>query len=315
MGDSAATTPLLEPQIEQDIWPDEAYPPLTAGAEHAARHGQARFRQLARTEILLIVAVAALVVTFVLAEDRLWTTDGSRWVLVRILMPILLGIAFLAKIANRARDFHGQWFEARSLAETVKSLTWRFITRASPFDGRLDADSAFERAIRESCDQRPSMFSALDESLLAAEQVTSAMRKRRARPLEERRQLYLSARVDDQVRWYSQRSERSKVMSARWFWGGVAVQMLLLIATIVAVRWLTLAPFIGFFATVSSATSALARVNRHDESRRRYASAAQEMRHLRVSIAEAASEADLSEAVEATEQAISREHGVWLARQ
>jgi hypothetical protein len=113
------------------------------------------------------------------------------------------------------------------------------------------------------------------------EQVTNEMRQRRALPLEERRHLYLSARVDGQISWYLRRSERSQVMSARWFWGGVVVQVLLLIATVVAVRWLTLAAFICFFATVSSATSALARVNRHDESRRRYASAARELRHLR----------------------------------
>jgi hypothetical protein len=146
MGDSAAAIPLLEPQIEQDTWPDEAYPPLTAGAEHAARHGPARFRQLARTEILLIVAVAALVVTFVLGEDRLWTTDGGYWVLVRIAMPILLGIAFLAKIANRARDFHCQWFKAerwpkQSRASRGDISRVRFRSRANRSMERLTGSS------------------------------------------------------------------------------------------------------------------------------------------------------------------------------
>lgn len=103
-------------------------------------------------------------------------------------------------------------------------------------------------------------------------------------------------------------------MSARWFWGGVGVQVLLLTATIVAVSTLSLAVFIGFFATVSSATSALARVDRHDEARRRYAQAAQELRQQRKTIVEAETEEELSVAVDATELAIFREHGVWLAR-
>jgi hypothetical protein len=140
------------------------------------------------------------------------------------------------------------------------------------------------------------------------------MRRHRERPLEERRQLYLGARVDDQIAWYTQRAERSREMSARWFWGAVIVQTLLLAATIIAVWSLTLAVLIGFFATVSSSTAALARVHRHDESRRRYARAAEELRYLREGVAGAEGEDAFSDSVDAAEQAISREHGVWLAR-
>jgi hypothetical protein len=308
---------LHEPQTEHETWTDEAYPPLIASTERAAREGQRRFRLLARTEILPIVAVAALVVTFVLGEDRLWTTENENWHFLRIVLPILLSIAFAAKIANRTRDYHGQWFDARAMTETVKSLTWRYITRAMPFEGGphdLNIDREFEYTIHDTGGHYPGTAELVESSSPSSEQITPAMRRHRERPLEERRQLYLGARVDDQIAWYTQRAERSREMSARWFWGAVIVQTLLLAATIIAVWSLTLAVLIGFFATVSSSTAALARVHRHDESRRRYARAAEELRYLREGVAGAEGEDAFSDSVDAAEQAISREHGVWLAR-
>jgi hypothetical protein len=303
MGDGAATIQAEKPPGAPCTWPEDGYPPLTASAERAARHGQKRFRQLARTEILPIVAVAALVVAFVLGEDRLWTTESGNRNYLRIVLPVLLSIAFAAKIANRARDYHGRWFAARTITETIKSLTWRYITRANPFeDGprESEVDQRFEDTIREATRQRSAFEGLVDGAVSPSGQITPAMRWQREQPLEDRRRLYLSARADDQIAWYTQRAERSREMSARWFWGGVVVQAFLLTATLIAVWSLTLAVLIGFFATVSSSN--------------RYARAAEELHYLRATVAAAESDAALSEAVDAAEQAISREHGVWLAR-
>ena len=96
-----------------------------------------------------------------------------------------------------------------------------------------------------------------------AGQITTPMRHQRASSLLQRQDWYLAGRIDDQIR-YTAKAEQSEAMSARWFRVGVGVQVMLLAATIVAVPTLSLAVFIGLFATVSSATNALSRLGRHD---------------------------------------------------
>ena len=152
------------------------------------------------------------------------------------------------------------------------------------------------------------------QALPISDQISPEMKQLRARETSQRRQLFVEARLDDQIRWYSQKAARSEQISARWFWAGLGLTALALVAAIVSIQAFWVAVLISLFATLSTATTVLSKLGRHDDIKKSYVLAAYELSFLRERVLDAVSEEELSEAVEASEEAISREHSMWIAR-
>ena len=116
-------------------WSDAAYPPVLEGAEAASAEGRYRFMRLSQAELVLAILTATLAIVFLLGDSFLWeTTDRARgWERVALAVAVIL--SFVVKIGSRLRQYDAQWFESRAVAETVKSMSWRYVTRADPFQG------------------------------------------------------------------------------------------------------------------------------------------------------------------------------------
>jgi len=103
------------------------YPALAIAAGEASRAGRRGHTRLVLVDLALLAAAG-----LVGGASPLLASFGVGW--ERALAAVLLTLALFAMVATRLRAYDTQWFDGRAVAETVKSATWRYAMRASPYD-------------------------------------------------------------------------------------------------------------------------------------------------------------------------------------
>ncbi len=139
------------------------------------------------------------------------------------------------------------------------------------------------------------------------------MRYVRALPVPERTDYYVQNRLEEQAEWYRGKSERNSRSARNWFLASVATQVVAIIVLIAAPTIGVLA-FVGFLAALGAAFTAWNQLGRHDELKTSYSMACQELTTIKELASRAVDEVSLRTLVDDGENAISREHTMWIAR-
>jgi len=119
---------------------------------------------------------------------------------------------------GQIQKYDSKWFASRAIAESVKTQTWRFMMRVSPYQEGDDASAV----ARFAADVRQLLNEQQDAKLVAGSQpveggeVTAIMLDWRNRPIGERREFYLKGRIQDQKNWYSKKAVSSSRLHSRW---------------------------------------------------------------------------------------------------
>lgn len=304
-----ATTPepRASPSEPIDVGPS-VYPALFVSADDASRRGREGHTRLVGAQLLLLLLAALLSLSYPILQPI-----SIQW--ERAIAAAFLALAIVVKLAIRLRAFDGQWFDGRAVAETVKTATWRYAMRISPFDGPDErADERFLRTIIDALDSRRDLAMHLAPTTREATQITPWMRRLRAAPFPTRKAVYVAERVTDQIDWYTGKSHANRRAALRWFWVGFAFEAAALLVAIGIVAAVDAPDVVGLLATVSVAATAWTQFGRNDELCKSYMLAANELLRLRVLLEGAETEAKLAEIVASTEAAISREHTMWMAK-
>lgn len=284
------------------------YPALYLGADAASATGRRSYFRLVRADLLLLAAGATLS-TFAPLFD---TVSGQT---IRSISVALLVLGFVAKTSGRIRRFDNEWYDGRAVAESVKTLAWRFMLHVPPFSTTdRDAEARFGADLREIIRARPDLILEMGSEPTSARQVTAAMRAIRSLPFADRRERYLSERIDDQIRWYAGRSESNRQAASRWFWLGLAAQSGAIGLTIVRIVVTAGPDFVALAAAISAMATAWTQINRNDELAKSYGVAAQELILLKGELELADTEEEFTAIVDDAESAVSREHTMWMAK-
>lgn len=283
------------------------YPALFVAADGVSKWAQTRYVLLARIELVFIsvsaLMGASLSVLHVGASTYVAAAAGG-----------LLIAAALTRSTGRATQPNKKWFEGRAVAESVKSLTWKYMMQVAPLHlEQTRADALFTRLLAEILGERALISPRTPTPDLRLEQITPVMRRIRDLPLDQRSAVYLRYRLKDQLVWYAERSLSLKKLSDRWFLAGIAFEALALGSAILLVASPTGANFIGVFSTATAATVSLSQLRGEGENAERYALAAQEL-SLIESRLRTGDEKSFAECVKEAEAAISREHKMWAAK-
>lgn len=284
------------------------YPALFQAADAASLLGQNWYRRLVKIDLSFVVLAA-----IIGAVSPLVPKESEPVVFALAVVP-LLG-AMIAKFVARQRRDDADWYNGRAVAETVKSRTWRYMMRLAPFQDDPTADREFLSQITSLIRDRANLRQALGVLPDQPRQITPRMRAVRALSLPERRDLYLTERLDDQAGWYRSRCIRNQQAAEFWFWAAIAMQFLAaLLAVTRVLNPLHDLNLVGLFATLAAAFTAWAQVGRHEELSHAYGQAYQELLMIRGLAEQIESEAQLTDAIADAEGAISREHSMWVAR-
>jgi hypothetical protein len=246
------------------------------------------------------------------------------------IVPLLSVAAFLGAGCFAVAQYRGspqeQWYQGRSAAEALKTLTWKYLVQARPFDGAARSplvDRRFLDALRDV----PRSYPVLGEEDGAAAgprtdqrmEITQRMRDERGKPLQQRRQLYLNERVYAQRTWYLSRADACDHTSHVW---ALWTALLLLVGVAVAVAEATSYPDVhalGLFSTGAATATAWTQLRQFRPLAAGYRLAARELDRVsallaRIDLGAKDAEETWSRLACDAEDAISREHIVWRAR-
>jgi hypothetical protein len=204
------------------------------------------------------------------------------------------------------------WYEGRAAAESAKTLAWRYMVRAEPFEvDDVDVDKQFHAQTYSLLQDLRSISLGTEEP--AAQQITDKMRHVRALDFNERRQVYLANRIADQQRWYSEKA-RWNDRRAR---GGVLVSIVLEIAGLIggalkAFGWINF-DLLGFLAAAAGGVMAWIEAKQHRNLATAYGIASQELASIASELPTLHNEERWAAFVAQAEEAISREHTLWRA--
>ncbi|HEU4706970.1 MAG TPA: DUF4231 domain-containing protein [Solirubrobacterales bacterium] len=283
----------VELKIEDHL--PEAY----AVASRASARGQREFRQLTRASLLLLIVAAV--------GGAIAPTWGG-WV---------SAAAFLASIVLTALAIYWKteqdWYDGRASAESVKSLGFKYAIGGEPLGATdPDADGRFAEALAA----LTSELRALSSTVVPAPggPVLGALRELRARPLAERRAAYREQRIEEQRAWYSRRAREHRATARRWRAVMFAGQAAGVAGAALKGLGVLDVDLLSIFATLAAATAAWIAAGDFTETARAYDFALLDLGQALEGVDRAESEEEWARFVADCEQAMSREHTMWLAR-
>jgi hypothetical protein len=209
-----------------------------------------------------------------------------------------------------------RWYLGRAIAESIKTLTWRYMMHAEPFihgNDQADLDNFTDRiqAINQQANEDKFIPKPNKNH---REIITAKMKQIRGLDFLERKAYYAENRIENQIEWYSDKSERSRKRARNCSILLIGFQFL---AGLYLFQFFdTLKVFNVNNVMVFLATSiiGIVEMNKYKELHQSYAFTNQELNIIRTKFGSVNDEAELNQFVIEAEQAISREHTMWLAR-
>jgi hypothetical protein len=302
------------------------YPALYVAAADASSRGQRHFKRMTGTElgVSLVALSLGLVLSIAVATGTVPTTirQGMDAVMVAAVALLFL-LALLIKFLNRSSSYDDDWFNGRAIAETVKTLSWRYMMRVPPLDGP-DADDQFRAELASLVDASAGLRQAVDSLPSRPQQISQSMRTVRERELTDRRDFYVHRRLLEQARWYRRRSAEHHRRATRWFWAAIVFQVLAVVFALMAVAAVVAgqspdfeAPFLramSLLASLAIAVTAWTQLGHDDELSRAYAVSLQELLLIAGAAERATTDGAFAAVVRDGEEAIGRENRGWVAK-
>lgn len=282
---------------------DEDMPDLFHGADKASLRAQRSFIAATRARLTLAVLAAVLAV---------FATDVSQGHVDAV--GIGAACAFVGALAveiwllaDRPEEV---WYDGRAVAESAKSLSWRFAVGGTPFPRHEPhALQYFGEQLAELLEDapntriRPSLDNAIPQLIVDL----------RTQPLAVRREAYREGRIHDQQLWYARRASRNESRARAWKLGLIVVEVLGAVAAVLKAFGFLHADLTSVASTVLGVGVAWLAVRQHDAQARAYSIASHELAIVASRLDEPHNERAWGVAVAEAEEAISREHTMWRA--
>jgi hypothetical protein len=225
-----------------------------------------------------------------------------------------LGLAVAMQLLSRRAGWNRDWYADRAMAEASVGASWRYIARIPPFETDDAAEERFVTLLMADVPREGHMLSSEVGKLgHAAFEVTPAMRALRTEVWRERARSYTLQRLGDQQRWYATKA-RQNGRRERWF---SAATLAAGMGALVLVGLRVLNPafnVIAVFTTLATSLIAWSSTRRFHELHESYAAVGAELKELEALLATAEHEDDFRRCAAAAEDAITREHSVWVVR-
>jgi len=208
------------------------------------------------------------------------------------------------------------WYKGRAIAESIKTLSWRYMMHVDPFDANDDAqnliyfterlDEINKQANQEGFIPKPNKHH--------SDVITSKMADIRSKNFLERKDFYKTNRIENQIDWYVKKSRNNKIFGTVCSWTIIVCQI---IAGIYLLKYdsphssINLNSIMIFVAT---SIIGVVELYKFKDLHQAYALTQQELNIIRTRFGVIRDDVSFNQFVIEAEQAISREHTMWLAR-
>jgi len=207
------------------------------------------------------------------------------------------------------------WYSGRAVAESIKTLVWRYVSRAEPFH---EADDVSKKLLLEKLKQVVKQNKAISDKLithLKEKQISDMMVQLRSGSFDERRNTYIQHRINDQLAWYEKKATFNKRASSRFFAILVLINAIALLCALIKIANVQYQYFpTDILIAIAASLLTWMQAKRFSELSASYALTANEIGIVREQADDLVSDGALSSFVGDAENAFSREHTQWVAR-
>jgi hypothetical protein len=299
-------------------------PTLYQQSDRASKFAQTLFFRLLGSELILITLGALVSLLGGLVHPTPAIDIGSITLLghtvtfvpvVELIAGALIFAALVIRLIRFFGHFDAKWYEARAVAETAKSVAWRYAVGGRPF-GLDSASQDQEQFTTRSQDIVRDMHKRWRaEGLAALGQITESMRALRDQPLNERQRAYLNGRIRDQRAWYETRQQENRRRALVAHWVLVAFEFLGIVFAVLQALGIVNLNLQTLATALVSGGIAWTQAQRYEELSASYGVAASEAAALETApqVSDPIKEAEWAAFVDSAEEAFSREHRLWRA--
>jgi hypothetical protein len=281
---------------------EENFPALYRSADGLSLESQRHFYLSLGTQLMLLVGSALLSIISI-----------QHWSILVLQLIFLLG-ALGCSIYLFSMRPDQLWYAGRAVAESIKTVTWRYVCRAEPFQGDdVSARSNFQQTLKAIVDQNRDVCGALTKHLSEA-QITPVMEQLRARNLTERRATYAAERIVNQLNWYAKKAAYNRYMSKSFFWVLIVTNSMAVLFAVLRIVFPNMLFITDVFVAIAASLLSWMQAKRFSELAASYALAAHEISLIREQSLLPDTDERFSLFVGDAENAFSREHTQWVAR-
>ncbi len=286
---------------------DKDFPYLYVQADQKAINSQKEyFREI---KISLFSIIIASLVSFI--------TQFVNYSIFRYLALFLFLINFAVLAYAKIKKPDELWYESRSIAESIKTLAWRYLTKAHPFNVEDKmADNIFKKHLSHIKYQNESTIKKFTPiiDILNRETITGKMKEMRGFSLANRLELYHNERINDQENWYIKKTTSNKKISRIFFIISMLLNISIIILLIINIQHPKLVFPIAFIAVLCTSLATWVQSKKYDELSYSYSLASNDICLIKKDSSSINDEKAFSEYVLDCENAFSREHTQWYAR-
>ncbi len=282
-----------------------AFPGLYADASKASAKEQKSFLRVLAAEYVLLFLASVLAIEMI----------AATWYVIAYVVVLAGALGLLAFRTFSQPD--RRWYQARALAESVKTTAWKYAMRSKPFEGLADDKTArevFRQVLTDVLKANRQIGSQFDGKG-SNDQITPSMEVTRSLSIPERLTFYLHDRVEDQLSWYN-RKARDNARAAKIAFGILASMYVAVLACVVVrinePTWILFHPEPLLIA--AAGCIGWMQIKRYNELAASYRLTWIEIGIIKSTVGELKSDDALATFVDDAEEAFSREHTQWLAR-
>lgn len=277
-------------------------PGIHDDANDESGRGQTRYVRLSAVRLTALLLGAI----FGTLSWSVYSFDASG-----LLLLLAFVIAAFAELALIRLQPERNWYAGRAVAESVKTLSWRFAVQGEPFGPQLD-QAAAEALLRSRVGEV--LRRGQDRITIrgGAAVVTPSMIDLRRQDLETRRRTYLVHRTEDQRAWYSSNARKNERRATALRYGLLFGELIAVVIAAVTLGRSATIDFAGIVAALVAAGAAWLTLRQYSQLTSAYRIAAGELA-IQARVLETVVDSDWPQAVADAEEAISREHTMWLA--
>jgi hypothetical protein len=283
---------------------DHDYPALYEAANAASMTAQKHFFHALFWNLTALVIAAALSV---------WNQPDVSFAYAQIVMLV---ISLGCTVYVGAQQPQKIWYGTRAVAESVKTITWRYMVRAEPYDADdTSATQRFADDLHAILEENKEISKHALHTGGNTQQITAFMNSKRMLPLYDRKAFYIADRITEQLQWYGRKARFNKGRSTLYFVILVLVNLgaigfaIARVANLTQPYWPT-----DIFIAAAGSIMAWVQAKRFQELSASYTLTAHEIGIMQTKLPNTNDEKDFSLFIGDAENAFSREHTQWLAR-
>lgn len=278
-------------------------PGLFQVADAMSMRGQRDYLRALRARLVLAVIAAACGV---------FAVKVGRVDVAAVGTGVALLVMLLVEQHFRGSSPETRWYDGRALAESAKSMGWRFAVGGSPFPLGGDERKVELRFIEQMGEL---LKDGPNSGIIPPDRptVSAAMRALRASDLATRKKTYIADRISDQQTWYAAKADTNDRRARQSQQVLYTFAFLGIIAAFARAFGLIGFDLAGVAAALIAAGAAWAGTKQYSTLGRAYAYASTELGIVKDRLALVADEPTWAAEVADAEEAVSREHTMWRA--